>query len=83
MARAVLMQPKILLVDEPTASLDDQAASDAIGLLLSTAHANGATLVIATHDARVEAVIHQQSFMGRSQAMQRLNLRVSSPEAST
>ena len=82
LARAVLMQPKVLLVDEPTASLDDQAASDAVTLLLSTAHANGATLVIATHDARVEAVINQQSLLGASQRMQRLNLTGSSPQVS-
>ena len=82
LARAVLMQPKVLLVDEPTASLDDQAASDAVTLLLSTAHANGATLVISTHDARVEAVINQQSLLGASQSMQRLNLTGSSPQVS-
>ncbi len=53
LARAVLLQPQVLLVDEPTASLDDAAAADAVGLLLRTASAQGATLVIATHDARV------------------------------
>lgn len=83
LARAVLMQPKVLLVDEPTASLDDKSASDAIGLLLSTAHANGATLVIATHDARVEAVIHQQSVLAASQSLQRFNLAALATEVST
>ena len=53
LARAVLLQPKVILADEPTASLDDEAASAAITLLTSTANALGATLVIATHDARV------------------------------
>jgi putative ABC transport system ATP-binding protein len=76
------MQPKVLLADEPTASLDDNAATDAVTLLLSTAHANGATLVIATHDARVEAVINQQSLLGATQSMQRLNLTGSSTEVS-
>ena len=82
LARAVLMQPKVLLADEPTASLDDNAATDAVTLLLKTAHANGATLVIATHDARVEAVINQQSLLGATQTVQRLNLAGSSPEVS-
>ncbi len=53
LARAVLLRPRVLLADEPTASLDDAAAESALGLLRSTAAACGATLVIATHDARV------------------------------
>ena len=57
LARAVLLQPQVILADEPTASLDDAAAADAVGLLLATAQAQGATLVIATHDARVARLI--------------------------
>lgn len=57
LARAVLLQPQVILADEPTASLDDAAAADAVGLLLDTAKAQSATLVIATHDARVAALI--------------------------
>ena len=53
LARAVLMQPKVLLADEPTASLDDEAARDALALLRACARRCGATLVVATHDARV------------------------------
>jgi putative ABC transport system ATP-binding protein len=58
LARAVLLKPPILLADEPTASLDDDAADDAVALLLATAQAQHATLVIATHDARVAAHLH-------------------------
>jgi putative ABC transport system ATP-binding protein len=61
LARAVLLQPKVILADEPTASLDDEAAASAIGLLLQTAGQQGATLVIATHDARVAPVIAAQA----------------------
>jgi putative ABC transport system ATP-binding protein len=61
LARAVLLKPQVILADEPTASLDDEAAADAVGLLLQTAHAQGATLVIATHDARVAALIPPDS----------------------
>jgi putative ABC transport system ATP-binding protein len=57
LARSVLLKPQVVLADEPTASLDDEAAADAVGLLLSTAKVQGATLVIATHDARVAALI--------------------------
>ncbi|WP_296511201.1 ATP-binding cassette domain-containing protein [Rhodoferax sp.] len=57
LARAVLLQPRIVLADEPTASLDDEAAAQAVSLLLTTAARHDATLVIATHDARVAALV--------------------------
>ena len=69
LARAVLMRPRVLLADEPTASLDDHNAADAVQLLWSTAQNLGATLVIATHDARVD-----QCLQGLSPAVQRLVL---------
>ena len=53
LARAVLMQPRLILADEPTASLDDAAAQDAVQLLVQAAQQQSATLVVATHDARV------------------------------
>jgi len=54
LARAVLLQPQVILADEPTASLDNDAASAALELLLATAERFNATLVIATHDLRVK-----------------------------
>jgi putative ABC transport system ATP-binding protein len=53
LARAVLLGPQVLLADEPTASLDDDAATAALALLQEAAAFHQATLVIATHDARV------------------------------
>ncbi len=53
LARAVLLSPEVILADEPTASLDDEAAQAALALLQTTAQSCNATLVIATHDARV------------------------------
>lgn len=52
-ARAVMNQPKVLLADEPTASLDDARAEKVLDLLIDQAEANGATLVVATHDRRI------------------------------
>jgi putative ABC transport system ATP-binding protein len=57
LARAVLLSPKIILADEPTASLDDDAASAALSLLQASAARCNATLVIATHDFRVAAAL--------------------------
>jgi putative ABC transport system ATP-binding protein len=72
LARAVLQSPAVILADEPTASLDDEAAADAIQLLLATAMTQRATLVVATHDARVTALIPPKS--DRQIGFQRLSL---------
>ena len=48
-ARAIIGDPKIILADEPTGSLDDESA-EAILDLLKDAHIRGATVIIATHD---------------------------------
>ena len=60
LARAVLLKPKVILADEPTASLDDASAATSLALLQATAGREGATLVIATHDARVKAFFMDQ-----------------------
>lgn len=49
-ARALLMQPSIILADEPTASLDTASAEIVTGLLCDLARQAGATLLVATHD---------------------------------
>jgi putative ABC transport system ATP-binding protein len=54
LARTILMEPRIILADEPTASLDDEAALTGLGLLEDCAFECDATLVIATHDRRVQ-----------------------------
>lgn len=52
LARAVLRRPALVLADEPTASLDDAACDGVLALLREHTQAHGATLVVATHDAR-------------------------------
>jgi putative ABC transport system ATP-binding protein len=54
-ARALAARPKLLLADEPTSALDDANAATVVKLLFDTAAAHGATLVVATHDARIKA----------------------------
>ena len=61
LARAVLLKPQVILADEPTGSLDDEAAMSSLALLRSTAQREGATLVIATHDARVASFFHNDT----------------------
>ncbi|MGO9083481.1 MAG: ABC transporter ATP-binding protein [Streptosporangiaceae bacterium] len=52
LARALANQPSLLLADEPTGNLDS-AASQSVLRLLSRVHADGQTILLVTHDARV------------------------------
>ncbi len=56
-ARAVVNRPALVLADEPTANLDDAHAAAALDLLRAQAIASGATLVVASHDARVRPLL--------------------------
>lgn len=54
-SRALVMQPTLLLADEPTGDLDE-ATADSLHLLLRTMHAEfGLTAIIATHNPRLAA----------------------------
>ena len=57
LARSILLNPRVILADEPTASLDDEAACNSVRLLRDCAARCDATLVIATHDRRVQEAL--------------------------
>ena len=52
LARALAVEPAVLLVDEPTAELDEDNRDRAVGLLRDAAD-RGAAVVVATHDPEV------------------------------
>ncbi|MBR1811057.1 MAG: ABC transporter ATP-binding protein [Clostridia bacterium] len=49
-ARALIMQPGIILADEPTGDLDDENTATVLGLLRKAAD-DGAAVLLVTHDA--------------------------------
>jgi putative ABC transport system ATP-binding protein len=52
-ARALVGQPKIILADEPTASLDKQSGHEAVNLLKQLAKESQTTILLVTHDYRI------------------------------
>lgn len=52
-ARALVRGPKIVLADEPTASLDRQSGHDVVELLRNLARREGCTVMMVTHDHRI------------------------------
>jgi putative ABC transport system ATP-binding protein len=53
-ARALIHNPKILFADEPTSALDDHHAAQVMSVLSDYSQKHKASLVVATHDARIQ-----------------------------
>lgn len=53
-ARALAGEPKIILADEPTASLDSTSGRSVMELMTNLAHKEDRAVVIVTHDNRIE-----------------------------
>ncbi len=52
-ARAIIVQPEILLADEPTGNLDDENASRLMELFIQMNKNFGTTIILATHSQRL------------------------------
>ena len=52
-ARALINDPKAILADEPTGSLDSATAAEVLNLLIDLQRERGLTLIVVTHDATV------------------------------
>ena len=52
-ARALVHHPKVILADEPTASLDKHSGRDVVELIQRLAREEGAAVVLVTHDNRI------------------------------
>jgi putative ABC transport system ATP-binding protein len=52
-ARALVGDPRLILADEPTASLDRQSGREVVNLMQELARGRGVTVVLVTHDSRI------------------------------
>jgi len=57
--RALVMEPSVLLADEPTGNLDRSTASGVVDLLLSLNRARGLSLLMVTHNDQVASRLHR------------------------
>lgn len=58
LCRALIMNPEVLLCDEPTGALDSQTAKEVLNTLAEL-HAGGRTIVVITHDPEVARRAHR------------------------
>jgi putative ABC transport system ATP-binding protein len=56
-ARALANDPRLLLADEPTGSLDTQRSQEMLELLHDVAHERGTAILLATHDPQAAQVV--------------------------
>ncbi len=61
-ARATIMQPAMILADEPTGNLDRSTGEEVVRLL-EALNAQGVTLIVVTHDAALGARARRQLMM--------------------
>jgi putative ABC transport system ATP-binding protein len=63
-ARALVAQPKLVLADEPTASLDSKTGRDVVDVIQRLAQEEGCSVLLVTHDSRIldiaDRVVHME-----------------------
>lgn len=59
-ARAMLLQPSVILADEPSGSLDEQNKKELHNLLLDMRQKYGQTIILVTHDQELANICDRQ-----------------------
>jgi putative ABC transport system ATP-binding protein len=54
-ARSLVIDPQLVVADEPTGNLDSQSAHDVLGILQSLSRKAGKTVIMVTHDPKAAA----------------------------
>jgi ABC-type lipoprotein export system ATPase subunit len=66
-ARALVLEPAVVLADEPTGSLDSRTAQTVARLLIGAAQDRGAAVVMVTHDPAIARHAHRTVTMHSGQ----------------
>ena len=62
-ARAIMLEPTLLLADEPTGNLDSATGEKIIGLLFHLNERKGVTLFIVTHNERIASLFPKRIYL--------------------
>jgi len=62
-ARALVLEPRLLLADEPTGNLDPKTADQVLELLLEMNRVHGTALVVVTHSAEIARRLGRRSVL--------------------
>lgn len=82
-AGVLVMEPKIVILDEPTAGLDPQGVSDIMHLLTDIRQQLGMTIIIATHDMDIVSLYCDYTYLlsdGQIKASGTIDQMFSNPE---
>ncbi len=69
LARILLMEPPVLLLDEPSSALDEDTAAGVIRSLSCDIRDSGRTLIMVTHDRRLAAAISDREIRIRDNTL--------------
>ncbi len=70
-ARALIVAPRILLLDEPSSGLDISVQAEILNMLVRLRRERGLTMLMVSHDLAVIAHAHTRDLLSASAGLER------------